>query len=211
MKWLFVFLITTTLAGLAQQPPNVQVSSSGICSPNVVSNKGPVSITCNAAMDKATVAKIVSLLNQILRERGDSDEVNKKLDSIMEFVRTNVNPNRPVTTYDCGGDSTTAGRGVATGLSVISTAGGPAVEAFQKMATLYNSRQYSELLVACNSQIKSVPEWLTPHLFCGLAHLEMGQRDEAKEALRYYDQKTGPPYDGDNRCKAISDYLHSHL
>ena len=91
------------------------------------------------------------------------------------------------------------------------TVGGPTTEAFQKMGALNNSRQYSELLVTCNEEVKSVPEWLTPHLCCVLAQLGAGHTDEAKEALRYYDNKTGPAYDGDSRCKAMSDFLHSRL
>lgn len=212
MRWLFVFLITGTLVGLAQQAPlNVQVASSGVCSPNVVSNEGPVSITCNAAMDKATVTKIVFLLNQILHERSSSDEVNRKLDSIMEFLQTNMNPNRPVTTYDCGGNSSMSGRAAGIGMSVTAVLGGPAAEAFQKMVLLRDSHQYSDLLLACNGQIKIAPEWLTPRLFCGLAHLAMGHEDEVKEDLRYYDQRAGPAYDGDSRCKTMFDFLHAHI
>ncbi len=212
MRWLFVFLMTCTLAGLAQQvTPSVQATSSGVCSPNVVSNQGPVTITCNAAMDKATVTKIVSLLNRIVREEGSSDEVNRKLDSILEFLQTNVNPNKPTTVYDCSGNSSTTGHGVGVGLSVNATFGGTTAEAFLKMIKLNNTHQYAELLTVCNEQLKAAPAWLTPHLFCSLADLGLGHTEEAWEALRTYDQKTGPAYDGDSRCKQASEYLHSHL
>jgi hypothetical protein len=211
MRHLFVFL-TLTLAGLAQQAqPNVEATSSGVCSPNILSNEGPVRIVCNTAMDRATVTRIVSLLNRILRERGGSEEVNRKLDSIMEFLQTNVNPNKPVTTYDCAGTVSTTGRGVNTGMVINMEVGGPTEAAFQSMGALYNSHHYSELVTACAGQMKSAPGWLTPHLFCGLAHLAMGHMDEAKEALRHYDQRTGPAYDGDSRCKAMSDFLHFRL
>jgi len=212
MRWLLVFLVTCTLACLAQQvTPIVQATSSGVCSPNVVSNQGPVTITCNAAMDKATVTKIVSLLNRILREKESSDEMNRKLDSILEFLQTNVNPNKPSTTYDCSGNSSTTGRGVGVGLSVNATAGGPAEAAFHKMIELNNLHQYSELLTVCNEQLKDAPEWLTPQLFCSLANLGLGHKEEAQQALRSYDQRTGPAYEGDSRCKQVSEFLHSHL
>lgn len=207
-----LFVVVVAIAGWSQQaPPKVQATSSGVCSPNVVSNQGPISITCKTAMDKATVTKIVSLLNRILREKNTSDEVNRKLDSILEFLQTNVNPNKPVTTYDCGGNSSIIGHGPNVGLSLSGVIGGPTVEAFQKMASLSNSHQYSELLTVCNEQIKSTPEWLTPYLFCSFAHGAMGQTDQAKEALRYYDQRTGPAYEGDERCKTMSEFLHPHL
>ena len=35
--------------------------------------------------------------------------------------------------------------------------------------------------------------------------------DEAKEELKSYDQRTGPAYEGDSRCKSMSDFLHARL
>src|ERR1700681_3020517 len=122
MRWLLIFLVTCTF-GVTQVTPSVQATSTGICSPNVVSNQGPVSITCNTAMDKATVTKIVSLLNRILREKDSSDEVNRKLDSILEFLQTNVNPNRPVTTYRCSGNPSTSGPSAGAGMFITSEIG----------------------------------------------------------------------------------------
>ena len=59
---LLVYLIMCNLAVLAQQTvPNVEANSMGVCSPNIISNQGPVTINCNTAMDKATTAKVVSL------------------------------------------------------------------------------------------------------------------------------------------------------
>jgi len=212
-KLLLLHLITFSFAVLAQQPAvNAEMSPAGVCSPNIISNQGPVTITCNTAIDQATAAKVVSLLNRILRDEGaSSDEVNKKLDSIMEFLQSTVNPNRPVTTYDCGGNSSTESRGAGVGLSVNTSFGGPTAEAFQRMDSLNSSRQYSELLAACTEQKKSAPEWLTPRLFCGLAHFAMGHMAEAKKELNIYDRRTGPAYESDKRCKSMSDFLHARL
>ena len=79
-KLLLLHLITFSFAVLAQQPAvNAEMSPAGVCSPNIISNQGPVTITCNTAIDQATAAKVVSLLNRILRDEGaSSDEVKQK-------------------------------------------------------------------------------------------------------------------------------------
>jgi hypothetical protein len=86
---LFVFL---TVSCLAQKTsfPNIQAQSSGTCSPNIVSNQGTVRFVCRTSMDQMTAGKIVSLLNQLLANGGVttvSDNVNKKLDRISDFLQ----------------------------------------------------------------------------------------------------------------------------
>lgn len=84
-----LFLVAVT--AVAQQPTVPQVSSpqaetSGTCSPIFQDNKGKVDFVCDT-MDKATVAKIVSLLNSILKNTNDRTDTDKKLDDIMDFLQ----------------------------------------------------------------------------------------------------------------------------
>jgi hypothetical protein len=85
----FVILLTTIAYGQGSTP-NIQAESSGTCSPNILSNQGSVQFTCNAAIDRNTAAKIVSLLNRILQKSSDKEnptaEINQKLDGILEFL-----------------------------------------------------------------------------------------------------------------------------
>ena len=92
MKTICVLLFATGVLWAQQQPatPSIQAESSGKCSPNILANKGEVRFVCNATMDGATAAKIVTLLNRILQQQSTNesgDEINKKLDEILGFVR----------------------------------------------------------------------------------------------------------------------------
>jgi hypothetical protein len=60
------------------------------------------------------------------------------------------------------------------------------------------------------SRVSYAPEWLTPHLFCGMAYLGIGNRTKAKEMLTEFESRTGPAYDVD-ACHQISVYLHRAL
>jgi len=51
----------------------------GSCSPAVADVKGNVTITCNG-MDQATVNKVISLLNEILKDRKKLDQIQQDLD-----------------------------------------------------------------------------------------------------------------------------------
>jgi hypothetical protein len=94
-------LVLFSATVFAQQPapaPSMQAESSGKCSPNILSNQGRVQFVCNATMDTATAAKIVSLLNRILQQESDSGgnaEVNSKLDEILGFLRTEAQAREP--------------------------------------------------------------------------------------------------------------------
>ncbi len=212
MRLLTIFLVASTLAASAQKAaPSVQASSSGVCSPNILSNKGPVTITCRTAMDKATVTKIVSLLNQIVDRQNSSNEINTKLDSIMEFLQSNLNPNKARTTYNCAGTPTITTSTPNTSLGVYRVTGSPTEDAFQRMTALNNDKKNTELLALATEQITAAPDWITPYLFAAVAHGALGHREKAKEALRYYEQRTGPAYEDDPRCKMLSDFLRSHL
>jgi hypothetical protein len=93
MKLLFFFILGCSLSAFGQQQsPTIEAQSSGECSPNILSNQGKVQFTCKAPMDATTAKKIVSLLNQILqkesRTANPKKETNRKLDEILDFVRS---------------------------------------------------------------------------------------------------------------------------
>jgi hypothetical protein len=56
---------------------------------------------------------------------------------------------------------------------------------FQKMLKLEKEKNYIELIQLCQSQIEKTPTWLTPHLFIGLAYLNIGRKPEGISALKY--------------------------
>jgi hypothetical protein len=172
--------------------------TAGACSPAVTGNKNTFTINCG--IDKKQGQKMLEILNKILANQLDPDAVMAKLDEILKAV----NPNIPAKTYFCNGQWRTAGPGPHAGFEVIM---GGDDSAFQEMARLNNSRQYTELVRVCLAQIHSAPEWLTPRLFCGLAYLGTGDKLKAKDMLKEFDSKTGPAYDVD-ACHEMSDFLH---
>lgn len=98
MKTICVLILLSALAYGQQSTPNLQAESSGTCSPNILSNQGRVEFTCNTAMDKTTVTKIVGLLNQILQKEDtgkDDVGINRKLDDILAFLRSEAAAREP--------------------------------------------------------------------------------------------------------------------
>jgi hypothetical protein len=125
-------------------------------------------------------------------------------------VNPPVNPNAGVTTYDCAGDQKWVGQtteGAATTNINRDVEKGIA----EKMAQLTNARDYRGLLSLCAEKMKSAPEWMTPYLFCGVAYLNTGQKEKAKDLLTVYETNKGPAYEGDANCKQLLDYLRKSL
>ena len=83
-------------------------------------------------------------------------------------------------TYDFNG-----ARRVTTRPGHISVSAGPEVIAFGKMTQLRRDGHYEELASVCEKQIKETPDWLTPHLFLGVARMKLGQKEQAARSLRY--------------------------
>lgn len=91
MKLCFLLILSVSLGAFAQTK-NVDVHSSGTCSPNIVETKerASVTFTCNTSLDPTTTLKIVSLLNQLLaKNQSDKDlsGINEKLDQILRFIQ----------------------------------------------------------------------------------------------------------------------------
>jgi len=184
MKVLVLFLVFIGIAAVAQEPSNIQAETSGTCSPVVQSNRGKVQITCNAALDKATVAKVVSLLNKILQKTNDSDTTTKKLDDILEFLRTHTqNPYDQTVTYSFDGMtqrvvSQSEGRTSA-------SFGGATADSFKKMGALESQRDWQGLMSLCQQDTETFPRWATPYLFCSEANIHMGNLTDAKTELEH--------------------------
>lgn len=83
---LLLALVNIATAQKAQNQPNVQAETSGICSPVIQGNQGKVEFTCNTAMDEAMRKKFLRLLNQIVKNTKDTNATNKKLDDIFEYL-----------------------------------------------------------------------------------------------------------------------------
>lgn len=125
-------------------------------------------------------------------------------------VNPPVNPNAMTVTYDCVGTEKDVGR-TPDSLNMINVNPNKETPSLIQMEKLNNSKDYSGLLEVCEGKIASIPQWVTPYLFCSLGYLGSGNADKAREMLQEYDKKTGPAYIGEEPCKQASDFLHSHL
>ena len=67
----------------------------------------------------------------------------------------------------------------------INVVAGQQFSAFQDMVEFEKARKHQELILICNEQIKTVPEWLTPYLYRGIANANLGQRADAIKDIKY--------------------------
>lgn len=79
--------------------------------------------------------------------------------------------------------------------SVLNSKSGGNDSEFLNMIELLRNAKYSELMNACEANIKSVPEWLTPRLFCGLAYAHLNDKGKALVMLKEFESRAGPSYD----------------
>lgn len=193
----------------ARSQATSQAETKGACSPANTGNNNTFTITCG--IGKAQGDQMLKILNKILTNQLDPDAVIAKLDEILKAV----NPNLPVTTYDCAGNSHTTATSQRignawAGLTLGSNIGGKNT-VLQEMVVLSNSGRYQELLRVCLDQIQNAPEWLTPRLFCGLAYLGTTRdKEKAKAMLSEYDSKFGPAYDAEP-CNQVASLLRDAL
>lgn len=137
-----------------------------------------------------------------------------------------TNPNKPVVTYYCNGTWTRVGPSPGGGITTLMCNDEEKCETVKifkammeknNMAATFDkiNRQTAlqsdaELLVLCEQQIKATPEWLTPYLFCSVANGYIGNLDEARKQLSYFDEHKGPSYDG-QPCKDMAEWQHQEL
>lgn len=62
---------------------------------------------------------------------------------------------------------------------------GPEVRVFERMRELERTQKFTELRELAERQIQATPEWLTPYLFLGVAHANLGNKEAAIRALRH--------------------------
>lgn len=121
-------------------------------------------------------------------EISDS-EAEPYIRKAIEFFRTADTSDAK--TYFCDGmwQTNTEAR------SVLNSKSGGNDSEFLNMIELFRNTKYSELLKECEANIKSVPEWLTPRLFCGLAYAHLNDKGKALVMLKEFESKAGPSYD----------------
>jgi hypothetical protein len=100
-------------------------------------------------------------------------------------VNPPLNPNAPIYTFDFNGGRRTQEPGK---MEVVA---GEEYSTFQTIVGLEKNKDWSALLNICEEQIKKTPEWLTPYLFSGVAHINLGERAKGIERLSYVREHAG--------------------
>jgi hypothetical protein len=118
-------------------------------------------------------------------------------------------PSKMVATYDCGGARHMF---IANPMNIDAEYSTEESAAFEKMGNLANSRQYRELVTLCDEQIatKRDAEWLTPYAFRAYAEFQMGEIENARQTLAYYDAHKPSDFEI-GACKQVSEFMHSKL
>jgi hypothetical protein len=62
---------------------------------------------------------------------------------------------------------------------------GEELAVFQTIQKLNNEHAWRELRDVCEAQIKKTPNWLTPHLYSGVANANLGDLAQAEERLQF--------------------------
>ena len=65
--------------------------------------------------------------------------------------------------------------------------------AFDTIRLLHDSRKWAELAEVCEEEIKATPEWLTPYLYAGVAHANLGDLATARKRLEEFTSRTCTP------------------
>lgn len=125
-------------------------------------------------------------------------------------INPDINPNQLIRTYNCAGISREVGPTAEAGLSV-SVGGEQNIKIYNDMVYASKAKDWAKLLDLCTVQKDAKPEWLSPYLFCAIAHLGLGDKEKARVDMEYYDKRTGPQYDADEHCANLAAYIHSRL
>jgi hypothetical protein len=102
-------------------------------------------------------------------------------------------------TYDFNG----AHRQTVSGRSMI-TVGGETV-VFRTIIDLYNAKKWGELENECERQIRATPKWLTPYLYSGIAYVNRGVFDRAKERLEFVVKHSGNDPDYSDAARILGE------
>jgi hypothetical protein len=120
-----------------------------------------------------------------------------------------VNPNKVVITYNCIGTGHSTELSASEGV-IDRIYDHKEFETLKKMGELNNAKKYKEMWDVCHEKMISVPEWLTPYLFCSVGYLAAGDKTHARELFSYYEANKGPAYDDDN-CRQLERFIEGQL
>ena len=157
--------------------------------------------------DSAQIKELVDGKNTLIQQNKD---LNKKIEGyqknltekdkkILELEEKAKKAEKGITsTYDFNG-----AKRVTTRPGHISLSGGPEVEVFKEMQRLETQRNFSQLVTICEKQIKKTPEWLTPYMYLGVAHANLGNRNRAIKLFEFVQENSF----GDKAYSQVDDFL----
>jgi hypothetical protein len=188
-----ILLALISLPCRSQQPTAsprgaaIEASSVSPCRLVVSTQNDQFTINCQGVA-KEQADKLTAIVNKILANKLDPQLVMTKLDEMPKASKHDS----PAKIYFCDGMWQSAGRKSDSLLD--SKTGGNDYD-FLNMIELFRNNHYPQLLKACVASINSVPDWLTPRLFCGLAYAHLDEPGKARSMLKEFESRAGPSYD----------------
>ena len=86
------------------------------------------------------------------------------------------------------------------------------VPTYNRMVELQNDKNFGELAVFCEEQIKKNPEWVTPHVFLGVAAANLGDIAKACRAYQHFlDNAPSEPSYGYSKARIQANQLLTKL
>jgi hypothetical protein len=175
MRYATILLLLLAVPGWSQSSTTTKNDTSGPCSPVTTGSNNNYKMECNIGTEQG--AKMLLILNKILKNQLDPTEVMAKLDEIGKDVKK---LSREIYSgYDFNGAKREQRPGYM-GVTV-----GEEVTVFQNMMKLQTDRQWEELLIIAEGQIKKTPDWLTPYLLSGVANANLGNKSAAIDRLTF--------------------------
>ena len=138
------------------------------------------------------VDELISAKNQLVSQnkelsfkintyQKDSEAKNVKINLLQQEMKK---AKRGISrTYDFNGAKRDTRPGYA-GVSV-----GPELMVFQTMLKFEQEKKYADLVSLCSQQIIKTPEWLTPYFFLGIAHANLGNKEQAIKQFEHVVQE----------------------
>ena len=169
---------------------------------------GSISATYFVWSDSAQIKELLDGKNTLIqlntnlnkKIEGYQRNLEKKNKQIFELEEKAKKAEKGITsTYDYNGAKRTTTRP-----GHISLSNGPEVEVFKEMQRLEKQNNYAQIIIICKKQIDETPEWLTPYMYLGIAHANLGDRDRAIKLFEFVKENSF----GDKAYSQVDDFLN---
>jgi len=153
--------------------------ATGVCTVANTASNSNFKISCGVGEKQGR--EILEILNRILASKVDLNEINAKLDEILQ----QTDPNHAVKAY------TPDGQVRSTRPGYVTMGDDPSQEVFKQFVQLQKAQDWISLLALAKAQFTARPTWITPYAFAAVADAHLGNRAECNQNAKYLIDEAG--------------------